>query len=99
MGERITVKQILELIKKLPYSDEYIHICPIDGRYVVTNEWLLGSFAGRAFEGNSFEEATEKLIEYLYEHKGKHHMVGEIIERSGFPDLGKMYEYSKPKED
>lgn len=99
MKERIAVEQVLELIKKLPYLDEHIHIYPIDGKHVVTNEWLLGSFAGRAFEGNSFEEATEKLIEYLYKHKGKRHMVGEIVERSGFPDLEKMYEYCKPKED
>lgn len=97
--KRVTPNEVLELINRLPDSDSHIHICPIDGKHCVTNEWFAGNFAGRAFEGDSYEEAAEQLIDYMYEHIRHNSMVGRSVTESGFPDLIKVYEYCKPKND
>lgn len=94
--KRPTAKQILELINRLPDSDKHIHICPIDGKYCVTNEFFAGAFAGRSFEGDTYEEAAEQLIDYMYKHIGHESIVGKAVTESGFPDLNKVYEYCKP---
>lgn len=78
-------KDLLDLIRSEPDSDSHIYLCD-DGRYV-TNEWLCGSFAGRAFNGNTPEEAVEKLSEYLTQHIDHDSMVGRIVTKSGWPNL------------
>lgn len=95
--EKVTPKQILELIKKLPDAESHIHICCIDGKHCVTNEWFAGNFAGRSFEAENYEDAAQQLIDYMYEHIGHNSMVGKSVTESGFPDLEKVYEYCKPK--
>jgi len=96
--KKVTPKEILDLIKKLPFADSHIHICPIDGKHCVTNEWFAGNFAGRSFESNSFEDSAQQLINYMYEHVGHNSMVGKSVTDSGFPNLEKVYEYCRPKE-
>ena len=54
--DRPTAKEMLDLIKRLPDSKSHIHICCITGKHCVTNEFFAGAFAGRAFEGNTYEE-------------------------------------------
>lgn len=94
--KRPTTIEILELIRKLPDPENHIFICSIDGKYCVTNEFFAGTFAGRSFEGNTYEEAAEQLIDYMYEHIGHDSIVGKAVTKSGFPDLNKVYEYCKP---
>jgi len=93
--ERPTAKEMLDLIKKLPKSEEHIHICPLYGAHCVTSEFFAGNFAGISFEANSFEEAAEMLIDYMYRHIDHDSLVGNIVAESGFPDLNKVYEYCK----
>lgn len=95
---RITPKEMLFLIRRLPDSEDHIHICCIDGKHCVTNEFFAGAFAGRSFEGDTYEEATEQLIDYMYEHIGHNSIVGKAVTESGFPNLDKVYEYCKPEE-
>lgn len=90
---RVTAKQVLELIGRLPDADSHIYIDRINGKHCVTSEWIVGSFAGRAFEANSYSAATRKLIRYMYGHIGHISMVGKLVTESGFPDLEKVYEY------
>jgi len=94
--KRPTAKEVLRLINSLPESDLHISKCPISGQPCVTNEWFAGGFAGRSFEGKTFEEAAEKLIDYMYEHVGHDSIVGKAVTESGFPDLERVYEYCKP---
>ena len=94
--KRPTVKEMLTLIKRLPDAESHIHICCIDGKHCVTNEFFAGAFAGRSFEGENYEEATEQLIDYMYEHIGHDSIVGKAVTESGFPDLDRVYEYCNP---
>ncbi len=91
--KRVTPTEIIELIKKLPDVDS--HIYEWEGKQCITQEWLCGAFAGRGFEGNTLEETAEELIDYLYKHIGHASMVGRCVTESGFPDLGKVYQYCK----
>jgi hypothetical protein len=95
--EKVTPKQILELINRLPDAESHIHIRCIDGKHCVTNEWFAGNFSGRSFEANNYEDAAQQLIDYMYEHIGHNSMVGKSVTKSGFPNLEKVYEYCKPK--
>lgn len=91
--KRPTAKEMLTLIKRLPDAQSHIHICCIDGKHCVTNEFFAGAFAGRSFEGKTYEEAAEQLIDYMYKHIGHDSIVGKAITKSGFPDLDRVYEY------
>ena len=94
--KRPTAKEILTLIKRLPDAEKHIYICCISGKHCVTNEFFAGAFAGRGFEGDTYEEAAEQLINYMYEHIGHDSIVGKAVTESGFPDLERVYEYCKP---
>ena len=96
--EKVTPKQLLDLIKSLPDADSHIHICCIDGKHCVTNEWFTGNFAGRSFEAGNYYDAAQQLIDYMYEHIGHNSIVGKSVTESGFPDLKRVFEYCKPKE-
>jgi hypothetical protein len=89
--ERIKPIEIIELIKRLPDSEN--HIFEENGKYYITNEWLVGCFAGRSFEGYTLEEAAEKMIDYLYSNVNFNSLVGQDVKFSGFPDLKKVEEY------
>lgn len=89
--QSVTPEQLLELIKSLPDSKSHIHM--FQGECYVTNEWFAGNFAGRGFTGESYEEAAQKLLNYMYNHIGHDSIVGKAITESGFPDLEKLYKY------
>jgi len=95
--KKVTALGILGLIERLPESEHHIYKYPYAGGinfdYNVTNEFLVGSFAGRGFSGTSYEDAANQLIDYLYEHLNHNSMVGKIVTESGFPDLNKVYNY------
>ena len=91
--KRVMPEEILELIKKLPDVENHISIDYHEKKFCVTNEWLVGAFAGQSFEADSFYEAAEELIDYLYKHINHDSMVGRIVTESGFPDLEKVYNY------
>ena len=91
-----TAEEMLELIQKLPDAGEHHHYD--DGKYYVTNEFFAGAFAGRAFAGNTYEEAAEKLIDYMYEHIGHDSIVGRAV-TDGFPDLNRVYQYCLESHD
>lgn len=93
MKTRVTPQQIIELVEKLPNADQHIYF--EDGKHYITQEFLVGTFAGRGFEGDTLEEATQKLIDYLYEHIGHKSMVGNAVTRSGFPNLDSVERYCK----
>ena len=95
MKTRVTPQQIIKLVEKLPDADKHIHI--EDGKHYITQEWLVGTFAGRAFEGETLEDAAQKLIDYLYEHIDHDSMVGNAITRSGFPYLDSVERYCTQK--
>ena len=99
MEKKVVPTEMLELIKRLPDSNSHIHICSIDGQHCVTNEWFAGNFAGRSFEADSYEEAAQELIDYMYAHIGHDSMVGKSVTESGFPDLERVFEYCKPKDE
>ena len=87
-------QELLERIKNLPDGEEFFYK-EKDGTCVVTNEWLIGNFAGDGFEGETFEEAAEKMIAYFDRHIGHRHesMVGRIVAESGWPSLSSVFEY------
>ena len=93
--KEITPQEMIELIRKLPDADE--HIFKHNNKYYVTDEWLVGSFAGSSFSGNTLEEAAEELIKYLHRHIAHNSIVGDYIRKSGFPDLKKIKIYYAKK--
>lgn len=87
-------QELLERIKNLPDGEEFFYK-EKDGTCVVTNEWLIGNFAGDGFEGETFEEAAEKMIAYFDRHIGHQYesMVGRIVAESGWPNLNSVFDY------
>ena len=59
----------------------------------VTSQWLVGSFAARAFTGETKEVAASRLSEYLDRHKGHDSLVGMAVDGSGWPDVEKVRGY------
>jgi hypothetical protein len=90
-----TPQEVLDLIKSLPDADK--HIFQHEGKWEVTNEWIVGGFAGRSFVGETPEEATQQLIEYLNRHIGHKSMVGHEVTKSGWPNLERVKEYLQPE--
>lgn len=91
LKERVTAKEIIDLVQSIPDSGE--HIYEWEGEQRITQEWLCGNFAGRGFGGKTIEEAAEKMIDYLYRHIGHKSMVGDAVTGSGFPNLNKVRAY------
>ena len=91
MENKVTPNQIIELINSLPDSEKHIFI--ENGEYWVTQEWLCGAFAGRAFINEKLEDAIQEMIDYLYKHIGHNSMVGNSVTKSGFPNLEKVKQY------
>jgi len=89
--EKINSIDIIELVKRLPDANK--HIFEENGKYYITDEWLVGCLAGRSFEGDTLEEAAEKMIDYLYSNMNFNSLVGQDVKFSGFPDLKKVEEY------
>lgn len=90
--------ELLERIRDLPNSEDYIYK-EKDGKCVVTNEFFIGTFAGRAFEGDTFEEAAKEMIEYLNEHIGHESMVGKIVSQSSWPNLEEVFSSLEEEEE
>ena len=94
MKTTVTPKQIIELVNKLPDAEKHIYMQ--DGKHHITQEWLVGAFAGRSFEGDTLEDAAQKLIDYLYQHLGHYSVVGSEVRESGFPNLVSVERYCTP---
>lgn len=84
---------LVTFIKMLPKSKHYIF--NDNGKWVVTDEWLCGAFAGKGFEGDTPQEAAAQLIDYFNKHIGHESMVGSMITRSGWPDIQKVISFLK----
>ena len=91
MQKTVTPNEIIELVKRLPGAEHHIHVWK--GKQCITDEWLVGNFAGCSFEADTLEEAARDLIDYLYEHIGHKSMVGNCVTKSGFPDLKSVEKY------
>lgn len=91
---RITPKEILNLIRRLPGTEDQI----IESneyhseKSSVSTEWFAGTFAGRCFVDDTIEGAAQQLIDYMYRHVGHKSIVGHIVREIGFPDVEMMYE-------
>lgn len=85
------INQMIDLIKSLPDSEK--HIYESEGRIFVTNEWLVGNFAGRAFSSNTLEGSITELIIHCNRHLGHNSIAGDCITKSGYPDLVGMKKY------
>lgn len=64
-----------------------------EGKYVVTTEWLVGTFAGVGFMDENLTYALERMCAYLNRHIGHNSLVGKIVTQSGWPDLQKVEQY------
>lgn len=85
------VQELTDYLNTLENIKEYRFV--EDGVHWITNEWLCGTFAGRAFTGNTQDEATQKLINYFDEHIGHDSMVGSAVKNSGWPNLARVKQY------
>jgi hypothetical protein len=64
-----------------------------DGEWLVTNEFLCGGFAGRAFGGQTLEDAAAQLADYFDAHVGHDSIVGQCVTESGWPNMD-LFEFS-----
>lgn len=87
--------QVLELIENEPYPEQWVFK---DGdEWLVTTEWLVGPFAGRAFSARTKREACAQMVEYFNDHLEHESIVGIVIRESGWPDFEKVSEFTKSK--
>ena len=87
----VDINELLKLIKSEPGDDLYIYKWEKEWR--VTDEWLVGVFAGGGFGAKTIEDASKKLIDYFNRHIGHNSIVGREVTRSGWPDLNKVKSY------
>lgn len=76
--------RLIEFIRDDFPSDD--HVFEEDGKWTVTDEWLVGTFAGRGFVGGTLDDAARQMIGYLGRHVGHDSVVGRIVTQSGWPD-------------
>lgn len=89
---------LITLIQSEPDADKHIHMD--DDCWYITNEWLCGAFAGRAFSAKTPYGAARQLADYLDEHIGHKSMVGRSVTESGWPDLAMVRVYlARQRED
>lgn len=84
---------LIEFVKTNFRHEDYI--VKEDGKWIVTDEWLVGTFAGRGFVGGTVEESAMQLIDYLNRHVGHDSIVGGIVKASGWPDNLSVETYIK----
>jgi hypothetical protein len=87
-GMEITSNALLALIRSEPDADK--HIFQWENGWHVTQEWLVGGFAGRSFVAPTPEEAAAEQIAYLNRHVNHDSMVGRCVTDSGWPDLARV---------
>lgn len=63
------------------------------GEWYVSTEWLVGGFAGRVFVSSDLDSAVDEMIEYFDRHLGHSSFVGDIVKKSGWPDITKLRAY------
>lgn len=66
--------------------------------WTATTEWLIGTFAGVGFTNETIEESIKEMCEYLTKHINHQSVVGNIVTKSGFPDLDKVEKYLNTEE-
>ena len=98
MSEQLKIysEELLKLIEVLPDSEYHIHVCPLDGCYSVTTEWLSGGFCGMAFDSKvSYLDCVEQMVEYFNEelNSDKSTMMKSSLVKSGYTNLTKMKHY------
>ncbi len=81
----INSNALLALIRSEP--DSCIHIFKWKDGWHVTQEWLVGGFAGRSFVASTPGKAADEQIAYLNRHIGHDSIVGKCVTESGWPDL------------
>ena len=84
---------LLELIVR--FDKDSVFFCEVDQMYYVTSEFLVGSFAGRAFASYNLDQALTELNQYLIDHINHDSMVGNIVTKSCYPDRHKTYIFLK----
>lgn len=87
----IHTNDVENIINQLPEKDYYLYYH--EDAWWVTNEWLCGTFAGRAFQSDTKEGAIQELIEYFNNHKGHESIVGRCVDDSGWPNVELVTRY------
>lgn len=62
------------------------------GVWIACTEWLVGTFAGRSFEGKTKRQALRRMCGCFDKTCGSSTMVGQILERMQWPDLDVIYQ-------
>lgn len=91
------LSKVKELIKSLPEVSSYLW--QEEDEWWVTNEWLCGTFGGRAFTGPTEDEAIIQLIDYFDELVNHDSINGKIVTESGWPNLDLVKNYLKKSEE
>lgn len=65
--------------------------------WIITDEWLVGTFAGRGFAGDTLADAARQMIDYLNKHIGDDSIVGRIATQSGWPNESAVKEFIATK--
>ena len=84
----INSSDLLALIRSEPDTDKHVFLR--DDGWNVTQEWLVGRFAGRSFVAATPEQAADEQIAYLNLHVGHDSIVGRCVTESGWPNLQRV---------
>lgn len=91
---------LIDIIKSCGDGDCYLRYDKIDKCHIATNEWLVGTMAGRSFNGKSEALALIAMHKHLMGCRGHSKSIaGRSVDESGYPDLEKVREYLFPEGD
>jgi len=93
--KKITAKELLKFIKDSFPQYMWIDSNETIRKYIISDEFIVGTFAGRTFYGSSYEECAIQLTDYLYKNSKGNLLVGNILKDIDFPDMNKFFEYCK----
>lgn len=91
------LSKVKEFIKSLPEAPNYLW--QEENEWWVTNEWLCGTFGGRAFTSPTEDEAIIQLIDYFDKLINHDSINGKIVTESGWPNLDLVKKYLKKSEE
>lgn len=82
-----------EKLKKIMLEQDSQAITIDEGKYCVSDEWLVGTLVGAAFIADTEDDAIKRMCDYFDENANNQSIVGDIITNSGWPNLDDVENY------
>jgi len=94
----MNAEKLISLIEELPDSDKHIFQDVDDHgdpEWWVTNEWLVGAWAGLGFKAKTKLQSANYLIDYFNSMECSDESLGYALRNAGWPDYDSVLAYCK----